>query len=305
MAMILPRKTAASAAHVADLKKAQSMLRDLVAEKNCMPLLVRLAWHDAGTYNQDAANAGAWPAGNGAIGTIRFDKEITAGPNAGLDKAVRFLTPIKEACPLVSWADLIQMGSATSIAASGGPVIDMIYGRVDGDATPAGAEEPFGLPDALPDFGGPPEVAKDPAAHLRFVFNKYNNMGDREIVALSGAHTLGRAFKDRSGTVENGYMNPTKYTGKEGMGMKGGRSWTQQWLRFDNSYFADRAAAAAAGSELIAFPTDQVLMTDPGFAPFFHLYAVDQQAFFSDYARAHKKLSELGSKFSVPGGIRI
>jgi len=26
---------------------------------------------------------------------------------------------------------------------------------------------------------------------------------DREIVALSGAHTLGRAFKDRSGTVEN------------------------------------------------------------------------------------------------------
>ena len=96
MAMILPRKTAASAAHVADLKKAQSMLRDLVAEKNCMPLLVRLAWHDAGTYNQDAANAGAWPAGNGAIGTIRFDKEITAGPNAGLDKAVRFLTPIKE-----------------------------------------------------------------------------------------------------------------------------------------------------------------------------------------------------------------
>ena len=28
---------------------------------------------------------------------------------------------------------------------------------------------------------------------------------DQEIVALSGAHTLGRAFSERSGTVEQGY----------------------------------------------------------------------------------------------------
>ena len=28
---------------------------------------------------------------------------------------------------------------------------------------------------------------------------------DEDIVALSGAHTLGRAFKERSGVVENGY----------------------------------------------------------------------------------------------------
>lgn len=40
--------------------------------------------------------------------------------------------------------------------------------------------------------------------HLRYVFGKYDSMTDEDIVALSGAHTLGRAFKDRSGTVENG-----------------------------------------------------------------------------------------------------
>jgi L-ascorbate peroxidase len=71
---------------------------------------------------------------------------------------------------------------------------------------------------------------------------------DQEIVALSGAHTIGRAFKERSGTVENGYgeAGATKFTcpmatvradGKPGVGMAGGKSWTSNWLTFDNSYF--------------------------------------------------------------------
>ena len=294
--------------HVTQLRSAAKAMRDLVEEKQCMPILLRLAWHDAGTYNQDAAHAGAWPAGNGAVGTIRLDKEKTAGPNAGLDKALGYLEPIKAAHPLVSWADLIQMGGAIGVEAAGGPKIDMIYGRIDAPATPAGAEPPFGLPDALPPFGGPPAAAADPARHLRYVFGKYDNMGDREIVALSGAHTIGRAFKDRSGTVDNGYTTPTRFTARDaahGGGMPGGRSWTRRWLLFDNSYFSERVQAAAAGSDLTAFPTDQVLMTDPGFAPWFNLYARDSVAFFADYSAAHKKLSELGAKFQTPGGIRI
>ena len=70
---------------------------------------------------------------------------------------------------------------------------------------------------------------------------------DREIVALSGAHTIGRAFAERSGTVSEGYgpkkgsvyTKPTHIArgdGKKGIGMAGGRSWTKQWLTFDNSY---------------------------------------------------------------------
>ena len=69
---------------------------------------------------------------------------------------------------------------------------------------------------------------------------------DREIVALSGAHTIGRAFAERSGTVSEGYgpkkgsvyTKPTHIArgdGKKGIGMAGGRSWTKQWLTFDNS----------------------------------------------------------------------
>ena len=146
-------------------------------------------------------------------------------------------------------------------------------------------------------------------AHLQTVLPlRYDNMGDREIVALSGAHTIGRAFADRSGTVSNGYTSPTAHTAREGMGMKGGRSWTADWLAFNNSYFTERVAAATSGEgadALTAFPTDQVLMTDAGFAPFFQRYALSQADFFADYAAAHKKLSELGSQFIVPGGLRL
>lgn len=71
---------------------------------------------------------------------------------------------------------------------------------------------------------------------------------DQEIVALSGAHTIGRAFKERSGTVDNGYgeAGATKFTcpmasaradAKPGVGMAGGKSWTSNWLTFDNTYF--------------------------------------------------------------------
>jgi len=213
---------------------------------------------------------------------------------------------VKVACPEVSWADIIQMASATSIELAGGPKIDMCYGRVDADASPDQSVAPFGLPDAYP--------KDEPAAHLRHVFGKYDGMGDREIVALSGAHTLGRAFKERSGAVTNcaGEAGATKYTcsaycaaGVSGTsnGMAGGKSWTSNWLRFDNSYFS--LGGKMDPTNLIAFPTDTVLETDAGFKPYFDKYAASEAAFFADYAASHKKLSELGSNFSPAEGIRI
>merc|ERR1711991_1264833 len=101
--------------------------------------------------------------------------------------------------------------------------------------------------------------AATPAEHLRNVFTKKMGFSDLEIVALSGAHTVGRIFKDRSGACPFGYSNPTKYTsqesvvrtdGKPGVGMSGGQSWCKKWLAFDN-----------------------------------------EQYFFQEYAKAHKKLS--------------
>jgi hypothetical protein len=66
------------------------------------------AWHDAGTF--DASNGSG-----GATGTIRFDKEINAAPNAGLGTALKLLEKIKKDHPEVGYADLMQMASAAAI----------------------------------------------------------------------------------------------------------------------------------------------------------------------------------------------
>jgi L-ascorbate peroxidase len=239
--------------------------------------------------------------------SIRFADELAHGANAGLAKGVTaYLGPIQKRHPAVSWADLIQLGSATAVSHAGGPTIAMRYGRVDvptaQQCPPAGR-----LPDAAPPFG---DGAPDAASHLRAVFYRMG-FDDAEIVALSGAHTLGRAFKERSGATAHGYGNAgaTAHTrddavaradGRRGVGMPGGQSWTPRWLRFDNSYFAP-----ADDPALLRLPTDAVLATDAGFRPHFLRFGGSQDAFFKEYAAAHAKLAELGSAFRPPGGIVI
>eukprot|EP00467_Chlorarachnion_reptans_P003287 CAMPEP_0114506206 /NCGR_PEP_ID=MMETSP0109-20121206/11297_1 /TAXON_ID=29199 /ORGANISM="Chlorarachnion reptans, Strain CCCM449" /LENGTH=304 /DNA_ID=CAMNT_0001684765 /DNA_START=113 /DNA_END=1027 /DNA_ORIENTATION=- len=279
-----------------ELLSAKKAILAMIDELNCNPILVRLAWHDAGTYDRKVQS---WPDCGGANGSIRFDLELGHGANAGLVKAVNYLKRIKEEHPNVSWADLIQLGSATAIEHAGGPIIPMRYGRLDTQAKEECPKE-GNLPDAYPPFG---DGASDAARHLRNVFYRMG-FNDREIVALSGAHTLGRAFKERSGVVDNGYggETATKFTcpfhkaradKKDGVGMAGGKSWTQNWLSFDNSYFKRRENT----NDLLWMPTDKVLHEDDSFKVFFDMYAKDQDLFFRDYAKAHKKLSELGSKW--------
>ena len=81
-------------------------------------------------------------------------------------------------------------GSRVQVA--GGPKIDMRYGRTD---LP---EDQCGDTDGLPAGNAPFPDSDGPAGHLRNVFY-HMGFNDQEIVALSGAHTLGRAFKNRSG----------------------------------------------------------------------------------------------------------
>ncbi|CAE7930379.1 APX7, partial [Symbiodinium sp. KB8] len=293
---------------VSQLKACKQDLKKFIDSKNCHPIMVRLAWHDSGTYDQRIKD---FPERGGANGAIRFEGEMNFGANAGLDKAKGFLDEFAKKYPEISWADLIQMASAVAIECAGGPAIDMKYGRVavccNNECVKSDSREGFGgnagLPDAKPPFGcGAPTAAQ----HLRNVFTKKMGFTDQEIVALSGAHTIGRAFKERSGACPFGYgeQSASKYTksdciarkdGSKGVGMVGGAAWTKNWLTFDNSYFKDYKLS---DQNLLWFPTDEALHTDPEFKKYFELYAKDQDAFFKDYAKAHKKLSELGAKFA-------
>jgi len=267
----------------------------MIKANACAPIMVRLAWHDSGNYDATIGTGGA-------NGSIRFEAELAHGGNAGLKNALALLEPIKAEFDSISWADLIQMASAAAIEVSGGPTIDMQYGRVD--AADDSAVPPDGrLPNAYPPFQkaqgeSPADEAEDqtPQSHLRRVFGRMG-LDDREIVALSGAHTLGRAHSSRSGANK---MESTKYT-KDGPGsQKGGQSWTEEWLKFDNRYFTMllEAEKGTVDAELLQMDTDNALLTDPAFRPHSEEFAADNDKFCEAYAAAHKKLSELGSTFA-------
>ncbi|VVA95618.1 unnamed protein product [Arabis nemorensis] len=279
---VISPKCAASDA--AQLKNAKEDIKVLLRTKFCHPIFVRLGWHDAGTYNK---NIEEWPQRGGANGSLRFEAELKHAANAGLISALKLVQPIKDKYSNISYADLFQLASATAIEEAGGPEIPMKYGRVD-VLSPDQCPEEGRLPDA-----GPPS----PADHLREVFYRMG-LDDKEIVALSGAHTLGRARPERSG-----WGKPeTKYT-KTGPGEPGGQSWTVKWLKFDNSYFKD--IKEKRDEDLLMLPTDAALFEDPSFKNYAEKYAEDPAAFFKDYAEAHAKLSNLGAKFDPPEGIII
>jgi len=111
------------------LQSCRDELKEFINEINCHPILLRLAWHDAGTFDESATK---WPDCGGANGSIRFDPEINHGANAGLAKGLFYLKPFHNKFPRLSWADLIQLGGATAIECAGGPKVPMRYGRVVG-----------------------------------------------------------------------------------------------------------------------------------------------------------------------------
>lgn len=241
-------------AYLASIDKARRDLRAFIAEKNCAPLMLRLAWHDAGTYDVQT-NTG------GPNGSIRSEREHIHDANKGLKIALDFCEKIKEKYPNITYADFYQLAGVVAVEVTGGPTIEFVPGRKDSLASPP--------------EGRLPNANKGPQ-HLRDIFYRMG-LSDKDIVALSGGHTLGRAHPDRSSF--------------EG-------AWTQQPLKFDNSYFLELLKGESEG--LLQLPTDKCLLEDPDFRPYVELYAQDENAFFKDYAESHKKLSELGFRSPVP-----
>ncbi|KXZ47588.1 hypothetical protein GPECTOR_34g747 [Gonium pectorale] len=298
-----------AAVNVEQLTALRQELFSYINSRGCNPIIVRLGWHDSGTYNKDIAE---WPARGGANGSIRFKPEIDHGANKGLAIALGILGPIKKRYPDVSHADLYQMASAVAVEAAGGPKIPMRYGRKD--ATSPDQCSPDGnLPGAAHPFA---DGSADAAEHLRRVFYRMG-LNDQDIVVLSGGHTLGRARPERSGFGEVS----TKYTavgpGTSSASPSGapdrpvtpkpvgqlGQSWTVNWLEFDNSYFKEIKEKRDA--DLLVLETDAVLFEDAKFRPYAEKYATDQAAFFADYATSHQKLSELGVEWEEGGPVSI
>jgi L-ascorbate peroxidase len=231
------------------VEKCRRKLRGFIADKKCAPLMLRLAWHSAGTFDVKTKTGGPF-------GTMKHKEELAHAANNGLDIAVRLLEPIKEQFPILSYADFYQLAGVVAVEVTGGPDVPFHPGREDKATPPVEGR----LPNAT--------LGND---HLRYVFIKQMGLADKDIVTLSGGHTLGRAHKERSGF--------------EG-------AWTTNPLIFDNTYFTELLTGEKEG--LLQLPTDKALLSDPVFRPLVELYAKDEDAFFNDYAESHMKLSELG-----------
>eukprot|EP00814_Leptocylindrus_danicus_P008099 CAMPEP_0116046364 /NCGR_PEP_ID=MMETSP0321-20121206/28226_1 /TAXON_ID=163516 /ORGANISM="Leptocylindrus danicus var. danicus, Strain B650" /LENGTH=235 /DNA_ID=CAMNT_0003527987 /DNA_START=250 /DNA_END=957 /DNA_ORIENTATION=- len=146
---------------------------------------VRLAWHASGTYSAHDNSGGS----NG--GRIRHAPEKSWGANAGLDIAMDHLDSLREKHNNLSYGDLYTYAGVVAVEYAGGPKIPYRFGRVD-DEDGSNSPPDGRLPDA--DKGS----VKKTSAHMRDVFYRMG-FDDREMVALIGAHTLGRCHIDRSG----------------------------------------------------------------------------------------------------------
>lgn len=242
------------------------------------PVLVRLAWHASGTYDKETGTGGS----NGA--TMRFAPESDHGANAGLKAARDFLDPVKEQFPWITWSDMWILAGVCAIQEMQGPTIPWRPGRADRDVS-------FCTPDGrLPD-------ASKAHDHLRAIFFRMG-FDDREIVALSGAHALGRCHTDRSGFEGPWTFSPTTLT-NDYYKLLIEEKWSfRKWN--GPKQFQD-----VKSKSLMMLPTDMALIKDKGFRPHVERYAKDNDAFFKEFSDVIVKLFELGVPFTTGEDSRM
>ncbi|KAL2518024.1 putative L-ascorbate peroxidase 6 [Abeliophyllum distichum] len=212
--------------------------------------LLRLVFHDAGTFDKDDKTGGM----NGSV-----VYEVDRPENAGLKKSLKILEKAKsqvDAVEPVSWADMIAVAGAEAIFVCGGPKIPVQLGRLDAK---------------MPDPEGKlPEESLDAVA-LKQCFER-KGFTTQELIALSGAHTLG----------SKGFGNPTV---------------------FDNSYYKillEKPWLSSDGmSSMIGLPSDRALVEDDDCTRWISKYANDQSLFFEDFKNVYIKLVNTGARWKT------
>lgn len=273
------------------------------------PVLVRLAWHQSGTYTRPDLNTDApshsCPAANhlknsdGSLGvggsfggTMRHSQEAGDGANAGLQNARYILEKVHKQFPWISYGDLYTLGGVTAIQEMGGPKIGWRSGREDLDET-------YQQINKLPD-------ASKGADYVRHLFARMG-FNDREVVSLIGAHCLGSCHV-------NAPPFPTLDDDDEGESSGPGSGYTGRWTAspnmFTNEFFKlllsekwefkkwDGPQQYVNKDDLMMLPADMALIQDPKYKKIVETYAKDQDQYFKDFAKDFQKLLELGITFN-------
>jgi catalase-peroxidase len=240
-------------------------------------LMIRMAWHAAGSYRTGDGRGGA------GTGNQRFAPLNSWPDNVSLDKARRLLWPIKKKYGnKLSWADLIVLAGTVAYDSMGLKTYGFAFGREDiwhpekdiywgaekewlapsdsryGDlSNPETMENPLaavqmGLIYVNPEgVNGKPDPLKT-ALQVRETFARMA-MNDEETVALTvGGHTVGKchgngdakalgANPEAADVCEQGFgwSNPHQ-NGKASLAVTSGieGAWTTHPTKWDNGYLA-------------------------------------------------------------------
>ncbi|KAK6923785.1 hem peroxidase [Dillenia turbinata] len=245
---------------------------------------------------------------NGCDGSLLLDDTPTmvgeklSLPNIDSLRDYEVIDEMKEAleniCPgVVSCADIIVMAARDAIALSGGPNWEVKLGRLDSlNASQAVADEIMPSP-------------RSNATYLKHLFQEFG-LSVKDLVALSGAHSIGNArcfsifyrLYNQSGTGKADPAIEPKYREElEKLCPKGGDENVTGDLdatpqSFDNQYFKDLIAGRGF------LHSDEALFTDLETRYFVQLYSDNQEEFFEDFVEGMIKLGDFQS--GRPGEIR-
>ena len=217
-------------------------------------LMIRMAWHAAGTYRLADGRGG------GGTGNQRFAPLNSWPDNVSLDKARRLLWPIKKKYGnKVSWADLIILAGTIAYESMGLKTYGFAFGRADvwhpEKDVYWGAEKEWLAPsDERYGNVDSPDTMENPlktALQVRETFKRMA-MNDEETVALTaGGHTVGKTHGNGDASILGpdpesadvdaqglGWSNPTnsgkgRYTVTSGL--EG--AWTTHPTKWDNGFF--------------------------------------------------------------------
>ncbi|GAA3757233.1 catalase/peroxidase HPI [Salinactinospora qingdaonensis] len=190
------------------------------------PLMIRMAWHSAGTYRVSDGRGGA------GAGQQRFAPLNSWPDNVSLDKARRLLWPVKQKYGRkLSWADLMILAGNVALESMGFKTFGFAGGREDvwepEDDVYWGAEtawlgsdkrilsedreleKPLGATHMGLIYVNPegPEGEPDPVAAARDIRETFGRMAmnDEETVALiAGGHTFGKTH----GAAPDSHLGP-------------------------------------------------------------------------------------------------
>ncbi|KAH7577184.1 hypothetical protein ACOSP7_002005 [Xanthoceras sorbifolium] len=281
----------------------ESIVRQVVSTKisqtfTTIPATLRIFFHDCFVEGCDASVLITSP--NGDAEKDAEDNISLAGD--GFDTVFKAKQAVEAACPgTVSCADILTIAARDVVVLAGGPSFNVELGRRDGLISKA-SRVAGNLPE--PTFN---------LDQLNSNFAK-NNLNQIDMIALSGAHTLGFSHCDRFATRL--YSFSSSSTVDPSLDPEYAKQLMDACPRnvdpriaidmdpvtpraFDNVYYQN----LVAGKGL--FTSDEVLFSDPASQPTVNDFARSPGDFNGAFATAMIKLGRVGVKTGNQGEIRL